>query len=226
MTHRRRGRRLPALFLAALAVAGVAAPASAAPASAAPAPAVPLTTIGRGPRVVVLSNESDEDLTSWLPLAHALAARGYRAVLWNYTSGPDTTLELATVLDELRPTHARHIVLMGASVGAKTSIVTAARPSATPIDGVVSLSAEALLRPAYDVVAEARTLHHPVLLATSAQDPYGSADTAARLMAAVPDPDKRLVTVPGDAHGTALLDRPDGCAVLPAVLDFLRRHLH
>jgi hypothetical protein len=51
----------------------------------------PLTVgiTGTGHRTVILSNESDENLCSWLPLTRRLTALGDRVVLWDYGgSGP------------------------------------------------------------------------------------------------------------------------------------------
>ena len=68
-------------------------------------------------------------------------------------------------------------------------------------------------------------LRPPLLLVTSAQDPYGSAQAASEFLAAAPGRDKRLVKVPGADHGTALLSGPAAATVLSAVLTFLRRAL-
>lgn len=182
-----------------------------------------LAIIGTGPRVVVLSNESDENLCLWLPLSARLAASGYRVVLWDYGGNlpPD---ELTGLVKRLRSSGATRLVLMGASEGAKASLVAGAR--ITPmVRAVVSLSAESILRPATIVVDSVRRLRCPLLLITSDQDPYGSAQAARQFLTAAPSPVKRLVTVPGTDHGTALLAGRSGAKTLPAIIAFLRRVL-
>jgi pimeloyl-ACP methyl ester carboxylesterase len=178
---------------------------------------------GTGPRVIILSNESDEDLCSWLPLSARLAAAGYRIVLWDYGANPPPA-ELAGLVKRLRSTGAARVVLLGASEGAKTSLVTAARIRPM-VRGVVSLSAEAILRPGIVVVDSVRRLRCPLLLVTADQDPYGSAEAARQFLTAAPSQAKQLVTVPGTEHGTALVTGRSGARTLPAILAFLRRVL-
>jgi pimeloyl-ACP methyl ester carboxylesterase len=179
-----------------------------------------LATVGRGPRVVVLSNESDENLCSWLPLATRLATSGYRVVLWDY-GGNLSSDELVGLVKRLRSAGAARVVLMGASERAKASLIAGAHIS-PKVRGVVSLSAESVLQPRIMVVNSVRRLHCPLLLVTATQDPYGSAPAAHEFLAAAPSQAKRLVTVPGTEHGPALLSGPSAARTLPAILAFLR----
>jgi pimeloyl-ACP methyl ester carboxylesterase len=184
---------------------------------------LPVGMVGSGQRVIILSNESDEDLCSWIPLARRLAAAGYRTVLWDYAAGLQTD-ELRGLVRWLRANGVKKIVLMGASEGAKVSIVAAATARTAP-SGVVSLSAEQVLLPAIAVITSVRRLHCPLLLVTASGDPYGSAQAAREFMKAAPSPDKQLVTVRGADHGTALLSGSAARTVEPAVLAFLRHVL-
>lgn len=190
-----------------------------------PVPDAPLTVgiTGTGHRTVILSNESDENLCSWLPLTRRLTALGYRVVLWDYAGG-EPAAELLALTRWMRRSGAARIVLLGASEGAKASLVAAARLG-HDVRGVVSLSAESVLLPGIEVARSVARLRCPLLLVTAAQDPYGSAQAASAFLAAGPGRDKRLVRVPGADHGTALLSGPAAATVLPAVLTFLRRAL-
>jgi fermentation-respiration switch protein FrsA (DUF1100 family) len=179
--------------------------------------------VGTGSRVVVLSNQSDENLCSWLPFTTRLNAAGYRVALWDYVHS-DAPGELSAVLATVRKAGGTRIVLMGASRGAKTSLIAGTRVT-PPVAGVVSLSAEAVLQPAMPVVDSVRRLPCPTLFVTADQDPYGSADAAKGFLDAAPNPDKRLITVAGTDHGTRLLGGSSAGTVVPAVLAFLERVL-
>lgn len=187
-----------------------------------PSPDGPLAIgiAGTGHRTVILSNESDENLCSWLPFSSRLTAAGYRVVLWDY-GGSEPAAELRALTRWVRRSGTARIVLMGASEGAKASLVAAARLG-HEVRGVVSLSAETVLLPGIEVAHSVARLRCPLLLVTSAGDPYGSARAAREFLAAAPGRDKRLVQVPGADHGTALLSPPAAATVRPAVLAFLR----
>jgi pimeloyl-ACP methyl ester carboxylesterase len=120
---------------------------------------------GAGPRVVILSNESDENLCSWLPFAARLTAAGYRVVVFDYGGNPPAS-EVATVVRRLRAAGGRRIVLMGASEGAKASLIAASKLGPA-VQGVVSLSAEAVLYPGITVLPFVRHLRCPLLLLTA-----------------------------------------------------------
>jgi pimeloyl-ACP methyl ester carboxylesterase len=178
---------------------------------------VPAAAIGTGRTGVVLANESDLDLCGWLPFARRLAG-GSRVLLWDYgNAAPE--VEAAAAARELKRLGSTQIVLAGASEGAKAAIVAAAaHPSLA--QGVVALSPEASLG-GQTVAPSARRLAMPALFAVSEGDPFSARDTPA-LEQAAGSARKRLVVVPGDAHGVALLRGAPAATVGAAFLDFVR----
>ncbi|HEX6500953.1 MAG TPA: hypothetical protein VF054_18270 [Micromonosporaceae bacterium] len=177
--------------------------------------------LGSGTRVVILSNQSDEDLCSWVPFANRLVGLGYRVALWNYDAGTSTDA-LTAIVTAVRQAGAQRIVLIGASKGAKASLIVGAHVT-PPVQGVVSLSAEERIgnKP---VAPELRTMSCPVLLVT-AESAYADADAAKTFLATVPSHDRQLVSVPGSDHGTALLSGAQSGTVTAAIDRFLKRTL-
>jgi pimeloyl-ACP methyl ester carboxylesterase len=173
-----------------------------------------VAVLGSGPRGVVLSNQSDENLCSWAPFARTLARAGFHIALYDYgNTSPDAEAVAAAAV--LRGLGVTKIALVGASEGAKASILGAARARAA---AVVSLSAERYLG-GIDVVPAARRLTAPVLYLYAKSDPYSGSDTPT-LYRATKERAKTLVALSGSAHGTALLPR-----VSTRILAFLRTTL-
>jgi putative intracellular protease/amidase len=179
--------------------------------------ALPVAILGSSQRAVVLSDESDETACSWVSLAATLEAAGYQVALYDYTGDPRA--DLTSVAAYLRRTGASCIALVGASEGAKTSIVVAAGLSPPP-NAVVSLSAEEALL-GTDVAPYAARLQAATLFVTAQDDPFGAATASIAYYRTTPAADKQLLVRPGMAHGTELLSDP---AVRQALLDFLASH--
>lgn len=184
------------------------------------AAAPPALLLGHGTRGVVLSNQSDSTLCKWFPFARTLADRGYLVLLYGYPSG-DAVADVRAAVATIRGAGARQVVLVGASKGAKASLLAAVELEPR-VQGVVSLSAEESLR-GRDVVGPTARLDLPLLVVTSNDDQYGSNLVAPRLMAAARSRDKRLLAVPGRDHGQDLLTGAAAGTVLPAVTGFLSR---
>jgi dienelactone hydrolase len=184
-----------------------------------PSAYTPLTVavLGAGPRGIVLSNESDEDLCSWLPLAKRLVGSGFRVALYDY-SGLSPVADAVAVSGELRRLGARTVGVVGASEGAKASIVAAGKVRAA---AVVSFSAERLLSGVGDLLPVARRLRSPILYLYARGDPLAEAETP-QLFRATREADKRLVGFPGIDHGTRLLTH---ASVPSLVVSFLRDRL-
>jgi pimeloyl-ACP methyl ester carboxylesterase len=173
---------------------------------------VPVELLGTGGTVVVLSNESDQDRCAWVAFARTLVDKGFRVALWDYGDGAPQT-ELAGVVSAVRDQG--RVVLLGASKGAKASLI-AARQLGSAVAGVVSLSAEAELVPDIDVASASAGITVPVLLVTADNDRYGSAEALDGIRRGLAD--VVVLRVPGAAHGTLLLDDP---AVSAQILAFL-----
>ncbi|MFL6074316.1 MAG: alpha/beta hydrolase [Mycobacteriales bacterium] len=173
--------------------------------------------LGSGPRGVVLSHQSDGNLCQWLDFGRQLAGQGYHVALWD-CCGADPAASLASVVTLLRQAGASKVTLVGASMGAKISIIGGAQVS-PPVDGVVALSPEEYLR-AIEIAPYAARLAVPFLCVTADQDPYGSGPMCPKFVAAARTPDRRELRVPGTDHGIALLH---DTGVESAVLAFLAR---
>jgi pimeloyl-ACP methyl ester carboxylesterase len=184
-----------------------------------------VAVLGTGPVGVVLSNQSDQNLCAWLPFARTLAGRGFRVLVYDYGLTGNPAGDVAQATASLRRLGAGTVLLVGASEGAKASLVAAAsiRP---PVGGVVSLSAEETLR-GQAVRPFAAKLGVAVLFVAARADPYGAADATPQLYrAATAASSRRLVLLAGDRHGTGLLSGPSGAKVRSMILDFLSEHGH
>jgi pimeloyl-ACP methyl ester carboxylesterase len=179
--------------------------------------------LGAGRVGVVLSNQSDQDLCGWLRFGRTLAASGFRVLLHDYVAA-DPADDVAQAAAKLRALGVRSVFLIGASEGAKASLVagTTLRP---PVAGVVSVSPERYLRGA-DMLLVAARLRVPVLYLAAHDDLVVAGAPGQLYKASVRSPARRLAILPGDAHGTDLLEGSGGARAQGLVLDFLRRHGH
>lgn len=136
---------------------------------AGPADVVRAAVLGRGATGVVLSNQSDRDLCAWLPFARMLTRAGYRVLLYD-EGGLRPWTETAAAARALRRLGVRRVELVGASEGAKSSIMAAA--GGAPADALVSLSAERHFRDGTDVLPAAARLTVPILFVAARNDPW------------------------------------------------------
>lgn len=176
--------------------------------------------IGRGATVFVLSDESDENLCSWLPFVAELRARGYGALLYDYLDPSQLPADAAAGARAALAGGARHVVLMGASVGARASIEAAAQ-SPPGVAAVIALSAERTVRSdPTDLTGPARRDRIATLVLGARQDPYVEGFTPV-LHRALGSRDKRALILPGLDHGTALLTDANGPRVRAAIFAFV-----
>lgn len=181
---------------------------------------LPVAVLGTGAVTVVLSEQSDERLCSWLPFARHLTARNFRVAVWDF-GGHDPVAELAAVVTALRAAGDGKMILAGASEGAKVSLIVAAQRRPPPL-GVLSLSAEAELQ-GTPVAPAVHRLPCPALLVTAVSDPWDTAGAAHAFLATAPPGRVQLMTVPGSDHGTALLAGSGAAQVLARIDAFLAR---
>jgi pimeloyl-ACP methyl ester carboxylesterase len=187
---------------------------------------------GEGPRGIVLLHQRAANLCGWWDYATELAAADFHVLAIDFRrngmseSGPvaDLTLDAVAAVEWLKEAGATTVVLMGASMGATTAMVTVGR-NPELVDALVTLS----LPPTIDVTdgngpepttpqAAAPLVHVPLLMCWARSD--GSAIDPQPLIDAAPTTDKQVVTRDGGAHGWDLVT--DGAAdVRPEVLAFL-----
>jgi pimeloyl-ACP methyl ester carboxylesterase len=178
--------------------------------------------LGGGSAGVVLSNQSDENLCAWLPFGRALAAKGFRVLLYDYGAAAEPAQDVALAAGKLRSLGTTSVLLVGASEGAKASLVAAATLDPPPA-ALVSLSAERTLQGA-DVLPAAAKLRVPVLFVTARDDLVVGDATSQLYKAASKSPSRRLEVVGGDAHGTDLLAGTAGAKLQATLVGFLQAH--
>ncbi len=190
---------------------------------------------GEGERGVVLLPQRGGDLCVYWDYASELAASGWhllaidfrRSGLSESAEVGDLTLDAVAAVEWLKAAGAVDVVLLGASMGATTAMVTAGRHPGL-VSGVVALS----VPPAIDVTdgnggepstaqAAAPLIDVPLLLCwaerdTQAVDPQPLADAS-------PAAEKLVITRPGTAHGWSML-RAGEADVRPELLAFLDQH--
>jgi len=185
--------------------------------------------LGHGPRGVILAHQGGDppNLCGWLPYARALAAAGYRVLVFDHRgfgSSGSTSRRSRTsrvdfdVLGAIRTLRARgvqSIVLGGASLGG-AAVLGAAALAVPSVDGVISFSSPHIYANV-DAMAAVRALRTPVLFLADEHDAE-FADEARMLYEACASPDKRLVITDGAEHGFRLLKNPDTRALVDSFI--------
>lgn len=176
--------------------------------------------LGKGRTGVVLATEYPAELCSWIPEALLLEGRGFRVFLFDFrgfglSTQPPAAKQRHFVEDvigaarELRARGASRIYLMGASLGATSSIIAATR--VTPlVTGVVSLSGEANLNggvadAGLDAESAAKHLKVPVLYIAARGDPLTPPPDVVRMRAALRSKGSSVHLFAGTFHGWDML---------------------
>ncbi len=178
--------------------------------------------VGSGSVGVVLANQSDNSVCEWLPFPAYLAAHGMRVLAFNYGNG-DGSAEVQAAARFLRGHGARHVVLIGASIGGAIVIDAGLHLHPAPA-AVISLSAvpEATL---YPFPADAKKLSCPVFQIGGKEDQliqFGK-DTRA-LFNESPSRAKRLLLLPSASHGTDFVGAAGSAQIRADILAFIRAH--
>ena len=185
--------------------------------------------LGHGPRGVILAHQGGEppNLCGWLPYARALAAAGYRVLVFDHrgfgSSGSTSRRSRANRVDfdvlgairTMRARGVRSIVLGGASLGGAAVLGGAALVTPS-VDGVISFSSPQIYGNV-DALADVRALRTPVLFLADENDDEFAAD-ARMLYAASASLDKRLVITGGAEHGFRLLQNPSTRALVDSFI--------
>jgi pimeloyl-ACP methyl ester carboxylesterase len=173
--------------------------------------------LGDGDAGVVFSNDSGNSLCGWVSFAKDLEDDGFRVLLYDYRYGRADG-HIAPAVAELRRRGAKHVAIIGASLGAGATIVAGSRPG-TDVDTLVSLSGETFIHGVKEAVPR---LRRPVFFVAAEGDTYGAGTDARTMYRDAPARDKKLLMIPGSEHGVDMLDEKD---LRDALVDWLQSHL-
>lgn len=159
---------------------------------------------GSGHRVAILTHQSRGTPCDLAALGHRLAAAGFRVVAWTSDGGASERAMTLLVAEERRR-GARYVALVGASLGAATSITSAARIS-PPVDAVVALSAASQSERSGDVVRAAARYRGPLMAVAGEFDP-SFAKLLPELAQAHPGPEQIDLVEKSSDHGKDFVRR-------------------
>ena len=176
--------------------------------------------------LVILAHMRPNDQTAWFGFAQELVDDGYAALTFNFRGYGDSEgdrdfskldEDLSAVVRYMRDRGSRQIFLIGASMGATTSLVVAEEEEVT---GVVAVSAPAQFE-GQDALSAVSGVTEPILFIASEDD--RPAIRFDELLDAAGEPMESEV-YPGKAHGTDLLQSEHAAAFRQRILEFLQKH--
>ncbi len=178
--------------------------------------------------MVVLAHMFPADQRSWMDFAKVLAAKGYRAITFDFrgygeSSGekdiPMIYKDEYAVLDFMSNQGAKKVFLVGASMGGTASLKVA---SSTDVAGVATLSTPSSFR-GLSVEEELGKVTEPKLFIACEGD-SNAAQSLRLFQERSPEPKKGVVLQNCAAHGTDMLKGDTGERVQGLLLDFLERN--
>jgi pimeloyl-ACP methyl ester carboxylesterase len=180
---------------------------------------------GDGP-VVVLANESENQVCGWVAFANRLVADGFRVAMFNYAD-PRSAGEPQAIQDSLAVAAAAgsgRYALVGASLGGRI-VIEAAAEDPEELTTIVALSPVREVDDYVDILPAARQVTTPALLINGEADSFTDGAQQPRdLSAAMHGNPNVLVLVPGPEHGYDLVDPPTR-ATATKIVTFLHNEL-
>jgi alpha-beta hydrolase superfamily lysophospholipase len=171
----------------------------------------------RGGAAVVLAHGAVFDRSSWTALATRLAGRDQQAMAIDFrgygrsiagAAGKEGLADdILGAVDYFHQQGAPRVAVLGASMGGTAAAEAADRGD---VDRLVLLSPGRIVRPA--------RLRGPLLLVASSDEPAVTRMTEE--YERLPEP-KRLVLLPGTAHGQHIFGTDQAEALMAAIVDFL-----
>jgi pimeloyl-ACP methyl ester carboxylesterase len=164
------------------------------------------------------------DQRSWSAFARDMAGAGFRTLTFDFRGYGESGGEkdIAAIDRDMEGAYRllvgrkiRPIYLVGASMGGTAALIVAAR---VPVAGVATLSAPIAFK-GLDAGPVLSGITSRKLLVAAADD-TPAAEAVKQLAAKAADP-KSVQVFPGSAHGTDLLEGPQGAAVKAALRAFL-----
>lgn len=185
-----------------------------------------------GGTAVVLAHEGGADLCGWLPYIKTLEKAGIRAFAFDFRGYGNSGTpahgslalgrDLAGAVARVRADGARHVFLMGASMGGAAVVQNS---SGIRVDGLISLSGTRLW-PGYGVnnPAGVRRLSAPFLYVGTRDDWRAPRTEALSVFHHLGSRDKHIVLYAGSDHGWALAELPPyGSRTRAMILTWIRR---
>lgn len=181
---------------------------------------------GAGPKGVVLAHMRSSDMDAWDDFAESLADDGYHVITFNFRGHGDSEGRRDIgVIDRDVTAAARHlkakgvtkIALIGASMGGTASLIAAAGTEMAVATLSAPLSFEGL-----EAGSKLASIGGPKSFIASLNDGQAAKD-AQQMFRLAGDPLADLKLLPGDAHGTDMLESEQGEEVSMVLLDFLER---
>lgn len=181
---------------------------------------------GAGAKGVVLAHMRSSDMGSWEDFAEELADNGYHVITFNFRGYGDSEgrrdfgiidRDVSAAARYLRANGATKVAVIGASMGGTAALIAA---SGTEM-GVATLSAP-LSFEGLEAGPKLPSISGSKLFVASLDDGRAARD-AEQMFRLAGDPQADLKLLPGDAHGTDMLESARGEEVSKMLLGFLKR---